>query len=170
MAAIRSEADADDLLDEIVDRYGEPPKGVINLVDVALLRALARGAGITDIRQKAGDVLFVIPNLSFEAVTRMCGDSSYKNRITLVATAKEPTLKLKLSAGVDSLAFPKSKLTVNSLAFLRIYGIIVLPHLQRKECLSWNLILKTGTTPSCRCSGSGLPGYKRIKSSSGKCC
>ena len=103
MAAIRSEADADDLLDEIVDRYGEPPKGVINLVDVALLRALARGAGITDIRQKAGDVLFVIPNLSFEAVTRMCGDSSYKNRITLVATAKEPTLRLKLVSGVDSL-------------------------------------------------------------------
>ena len=39
MAAIRSQSDADDLLDEIVDRYGDPPKGVLNLIDVALLRA-----------------------------------------------------------------------------------------------------------------------------------
>ncbi len=31
MAAIRTQADADDLLDEIVDRYGEPPKGVLEL-------------------------------------------------------------------------------------------------------------------------------------------
>ena len=103
MAAIRSEADADDLLDEIVDRYGEPPKGVLNLVDIALLRAKARQAGITDIRQKAGDVLFVIQSLHFEAVTKLCADPGYKNRISLVATAKEPTLRLKLASGTDSL-------------------------------------------------------------------
>lgn len=54
MAAIRNRADADDLLDEIVDRYGEPPKGVLNLVDVALLRAMAKQQHICDIRQKAG--------------------------------------------------------------------------------------------------------------------
>ena len=42
----------DDLLDEIVDRYGEPPKGVLNLIDIALLRAKAQEVGITDIRQK----------------------------------------------------------------------------------------------------------------------
>ena len=42
MAAIRSQEDADDLLDEIVDRYGEPPRGVLNLIDIALLRAQAR--------------------------------------------------------------------------------------------------------------------------------
>ena len=103
MAAIRSEADADDLLDEIVDRYGEPPKGVLNLVDIALLRAKARQVHITDIRQKAGDVLFVIQDLNFEAVTKMCADPGYKNRISLVSTAKEPTLRLKLASGVDSL-------------------------------------------------------------------
>jgi transcription-repair coupling factor (superfamily II helicase) len=86
-----------------VDRYGEPPKGVLNLVDIALLRAKARQAGITDIRQKAGDVLFVIQSLHFEAVTKLCADPGYKNRISLVATAKEPTLRLKLASGTDSL-------------------------------------------------------------------
>lgn len=103
MAAIRSQEDADDLLDEIVDRYGEPPKGVLNLIDIALLRAEARQAGIKDIKQKGGDVLFVLTNLNFEAVGSLCSDADYKNRVTFLANAKEPTLRLKLSSGVDSL-------------------------------------------------------------------
>ena len=103
MAAIRSEEDADDLLDEIVDRYGEPPKGVLNLIDIALLRANARKAGIKDIRQKAGDVLFTLTNLNFDAVSSLCADPDYKNRLLFVANAKEPTLRLKLASGVDSL-------------------------------------------------------------------
>ena len=103
MAAIRSQEDADDLLDEIVDRYGEPPKGVLNLIDIALLRAKAKKVGIKDIRQKSGDVLFVLTNLNFEAVSALCNDTDYKTRVVFLANAKEPTLKLKLANGVDSL-------------------------------------------------------------------
>ena len=103
MAAIRSQEDADDLLDEIIDRYGDPPKGVLNLIDIALLRAKARKAGIKDIRQKAGDVFFTMTGLNFEAVSAVCADPDYKNRLVFVATAKEPTLRLKLASGVDSL-------------------------------------------------------------------
>ena len=103
MAAIRSEEDADDLLDEIVDRYGEPPKGVLNLIDIALLRANARKVGIKDIKQKAGDVLFTLTNLNFDAVSNLCADKDYTKRVVFVANAKEPTLKLKLAPGVDSL-------------------------------------------------------------------
>ena len=110
MAAIRSQEDADDLLDEIVDRYGEPPKGVLNLIDIALLRAKARLVGIKDIRQKSGDVLFTLSNLNFEAVGALCSDPDYKQRVTFLASAKEPTLRFKLANGVDSLK--QSKLFV----------------------------------------------------------
>ena len=103
MAAVRTQEDADDLLDEIVDRYGEPPKGVLNLIDIALLRAKAREVGIKDIRQKAGDVLFTLFDLNFEAVSAICADPDYKVRVTFLPNAKEPTLRLKLSTGVDSL-------------------------------------------------------------------
>ena len=108
MAAIRSPEDAEDLLDEIVDRYGEPPKGVLNLIDIALLRAQARQVGIKDIRQKAGDVLFTMTALNFEAVSAICAEAVYKNRLTFVATAKEPTLRLKLASGSDSLKQSKA--------------------------------------------------------------
>jgi transcription-repair coupling factor (superfamily II helicase) len=103
MAAIRSQEDADDLLDEIIDRYGDPPKGVLNLIDIALMRSQARQAGIKDIRQKAGDVLFTLTSMNFEGISALCADPDYKNRVQFVASAKEPTLRLKLSSGVDSL-------------------------------------------------------------------
>ena len=103
MAAIRAQEDADDLLDEIVDRYGEPPRGVLNLIDIALLRAKAREVGIKDIRQKAGDVLFTLANLNFDAVGALCNDPDYKLRVTFLANAKEPVLRLKLAKNVDSL-------------------------------------------------------------------
>ena len=103
MAAIRSQEDADDLLDEIVDRYGEPPKGVLNLIDIALLRAQARELGIHDIRQKGSDVLFALSNLNLAAVGGLCADETYKSRVVFLPNAKEPTLRLKLAPGVDSL-------------------------------------------------------------------
>ena len=103
MAAIRSQEDADDLLDEIIDRYGDPPKGVLNLIDIALLRAEAQKLHICDIRQKAGEVLITMTEMNFDGIGRICNDKDYARRIQLVATAKQPTLRLKLSAGVDSL-------------------------------------------------------------------
>ncbi len=103
MAAIRTQEDADDLLDEIVDRYGEPPKGVLNLIDIALLRATARKLSFTDIRQKGSEVYFTLYNLNFQAATALCAEDTYKKRVNFVATAKQPTLCLKLSSGVDSL-------------------------------------------------------------------
>ena len=103
MAAIRSDEDADDLLDEIVDRYGEPPKGVLNLVAIALLRAKAKECAITDIRQKAGEIWFTLAELNFEAVGKICNDADYQKRLQFVASAKVPTLRLQLSPKLDSL-------------------------------------------------------------------
>ena len=103
MAAIRSDEDADDLLDEIVDRYGEPPRGVLNLVDIALLRAKAKECAITDIRQKAGEIWFTLAELNIDAVGRICTDADYQKRLQFVASAKVPTLRLNLVSKVDTL-------------------------------------------------------------------
>ena len=44
IARIRTEEDADDMVDELIDRYGEPPRAVNNLISVALLRSAAANA------------------------------------------------------------------------------------------------------------------------------
>ena len=104
MATIRSQTDADDLLDEIVDRYGDPPKGVLNLIDVALLRAKAAKLAVTDITQKGGDLLFTLLALDFETVSALCAAPAFAGRLFLQPRAKQPTLKLRLQKGENALS------------------------------------------------------------------
>jgi transcription-repair coupling factor (superfamily II helicase) len=103
MAAIRTDEEGDDLLDEIIDRYGEPPKSVMNLVDIALLRAKAKELGITDIRQKAEQVHFTMPEPSIEIIQALSMESVFKGRLQFSLSSQTPILMLKLRSGTDSL-------------------------------------------------------------------
>ena len=102
IAAIRSEGDADDLVDELIDRYGEPPRTVNNLISVALLRADAANADITDIDQKNGCLLLTIPKFDLKQVSLLCGGDKYKGRL-LFSAGEKPYLSLRLKKGEDAL-------------------------------------------------------------------
>jgi transcription-repair coupling factor (superfamily II helicase) len=58
VAAIDSEADVTAALEELTDRYGEPPEPVLNLLEVARLRTAARRAGLTDITAAGNHIRF----------------------------------------------------------------------------------------------------------------
>nr|WP_325213815.1 transcription-repair coupling factor [uncultured Oscillibacter sp.] len=102
IAAIRSNDDASDLLDELLDRYGEAPKPVLALLDVALLRAAAARAGVSDITQKKDVLRFQLAVFRPEAVVKVCGLNKYRQRLT-VAAGEDPALKLRLKPGADAL-------------------------------------------------------------------
>ena len=102
IAAIRSNDDASDLLDELLDRYGEAPKPVLALLDVALLRAAAAKAGVSDITQKKDVLRFQMAVFRPEAVVKVCGLNKYRQRLS-VAAGEDPALKLKLKPGADAL-------------------------------------------------------------------
>ena len=102
MAAIRTQEDADELLDEIVDRFGDPPKGVMNLIAIALLRARAAAAGITEITQKDGAVLLSLSTMDFAAISACCAEAQFKGRIFFSA-GKVPMLSVKLKKAEDPL-------------------------------------------------------------------
>ena len=103
MAHIRTEDEAEELLDEIVDRFGDPPKGVMNLVAVALLRAKASAAGISKLEQKGDTVYVTMETFDFPAVSSVCAEPAYKNRIFFAANSEKPMLSLKLKKGEDPL-------------------------------------------------------------------
>ena len=102
IAAIRSNDDASDILDELLDRYGEVPKPVLALLDVALLRAAASKAGVSDITQKKDVLRFQLAVFRPEAVVKVCGLNKYRQRLT-VAAGENPALTLKLKPGADTL-------------------------------------------------------------------
>ena len=102
IAAIRTNDDASDLMDEMIDRYGEPPKPVLALLDVALLRAAAAKAGVSDITQKKDVLRFTLAVFRPEALVQVGGLAKYKFRLALSA-GETPMLTLKLKPGADVL-------------------------------------------------------------------
>ena len=104
IAAIRTDEDAGELLDELLDRYGDVPQPVRALLDVALLRAAAAGSGISDITQRGTQLVFSFgPQPDIAAVAAVCGMASYRQRLQLSAAA-QPKLILYLKPGEDALS------------------------------------------------------------------
>ncbi len=60
IASIDSEDARDEMLDELIDRFGEPSKPVMNLLFVAMLRMEAHNAFIIDISQKGDVIIFTM--------------------------------------------------------------------------------------------------------------
>ena len=95
IAAIRSQEDASDLLDELMDRYGDPPRSVYALLDVALLRSAAAKAGISEIVQRGDKLKFTIACFSVQAIAKVCASPKYRHRLQLAA-GEVPCLTLAL--------------------------------------------------------------------------
>ena len=104
IAAIRSEAEADDLTDELIDRYGDPPRTVNNLIAVALLRADAARNGISEISQKGGSLNCYLDGFDLQRVSALCGMPKYRGRL-LFSAGERPYLALRLKKGEDALKF-----------------------------------------------------------------
>ena len=104
IAAIRSEADADDVMDELIDRYGDPPRTVNNLISVALLRADAARNGISQIDQKGANLNFYLDQFDLQRVSALCGLEKYRSRL-LFSGGERPYLALRLKKGEDALKF-----------------------------------------------------------------
>lgn len=93
IASIESEADSTDVIDELIDRYGDPPKSVIGLINVALMRNTASSLGITEITQRGENVLFFIKSPTVSQIQALM--SKFKNRL-LFNDGKKPYFAVRL--------------------------------------------------------------------------
>ena len=86
IASIATDEDSRDVLDELIDRYGDPPKSVLGLVQVALLRNQASRMGIKEIKQVGQKMQFYITTLEPKQIAALAG--KYKSRVRFVDEAK----------------------------------------------------------------------------------
>jgi transcription-repair coupling factor (superfamily II helicase) len=98
IALIRTEEEADDLTDELIDRFGDPPAPVNALIHVALLRGEATRAGICEISQKEGYLRFVLTDFDMARVSALYQRPEFKGRVKVEAGSR-PCLRLKLRSG-----------------------------------------------------------------------
>ena len=100
IAAIRSEEDWSDTMDELCDRFGEPPRSVEGLLDVALIRSRAAALGVREIDQRVGSLLFYSNRIDREQLVALT--RALPGRVLMNAGAK-PYLTVKLQKGQSPL-------------------------------------------------------------------
>ncbi len=71
IARIQTEEDGFDITDELIDRYGEPPKSVLGLIDVARLRNMASTVDITEITQNGDLIKFFISRFDMQRIANV---------------------------------------------------------------------------------------------------
>lgn len=60
IAGIETQQDYDDMLEELLDRFGEPGKAALNLLAIAKLKAIAHQGYVTEIKQTGKTVRFTL--------------------------------------------------------------------------------------------------------------
>ena len=101
IARIRTEEDGDDVTDELIDRFGDPPRGVNNLISIALLRSQAAKCGMVDISQKGAILRFTLEEFDLQAIANLGGQ--YPARLLFTPGQDKGLLTLKLKQGEDPL-------------------------------------------------------------------
>ena len=113
IALIRTEEEADDITDEMCDRFGDPPSSVNTLIQVALLRGEASAQGISDISQKGGLVRFTFAQFDFARISALYAQPDWKGRVKVEAGGK-PAVGLRLAS--------RRRILEEARAFVRDYA------------------------------------------------
>ena len=93
IARISTEADFEDVLDELCDRFGEPPRAAVNLCRVALLRGTGIRAGMKKITQ-IDDTLRFVPE-SFDPAVWQALSATMPRGTMRAVLAPEPGAVVK---------------------------------------------------------------------------
>ena len=99
IADIRDEGDMTDVIDELCDRFGEPPKAVMGLINIALVRSKASCVGITEIVGTQGTVILRAAKIDMEIVGKLTNEFNSAFRVSAVG---DPAYVVKLLNGLKT--------------------------------------------------------------------
>lgn len=92
IALIRNRQDREDVIEEMIDRFGEPPISVMNLIEIAHLRGILSGLGVHRVHYLAGTlVMKMIPAAAPDPLKLYAALEKADKRLLLSAT-KEPSV------------------------------------------------------------------------------
>lgn len=97
IAAIETEDDRFQIEDELIDRYGDIPKAVQNIIEVAALKIKAKDVGITEIAQHGTTLNLKFADGRLTPHIIMALDKAYPRQIRVLSQT-EPCVSVKLKA------------------------------------------------------------------------
>lgn len=95
IALCRNEEDIQNVIDEVIDIYGEMPKELENLIQIARIKELSKRVGVTKIMQKMQGVVYYFQADKFrmEVVDQLV--KQYRNKIKF-SSGKDPYITYKM--------------------------------------------------------------------------
>lgn len=97
IADISDDGDAADVIDELCDRFGEPPRAVMGLIEISLLRSRATAATITEITGNTTSVFLKTEKID-AAVSAKLADE-FKSAFSISASG-DPVYTIRLVNGL----------------------------------------------------------------------
>ena len=101
IADIKTDDDASDVIDELVDRFGDPPGCVEGLIRIALLRGKAARHDIYEITNQGDKIIFRINVLDMEKIS--LASAHLKGRFVVGAGGGKPYISVKMLKGENRL-------------------------------------------------------------------
>lgn len=95
IAAIETEEDEFEICDELIDRYGEPPKSVMNIIAVASLKLAAHEVGCLEVSEKMKNVTLVFKENALTPEIVFGLDRKFAARVKVLSSEK-PSLRIKM--------------------------------------------------------------------------
>ena len=99
ISLIETSKDAEDVIDEFLDRFGELPRASENLISISYVRATLARVGITRVTEKAGVLLFTIG----ECDLALCAEVLAEVEGLSMRSSPEPHLTLRPQKGERTL-------------------------------------------------------------------
>jgi len=94
IAAIKTVPDSREVIDELIDRFGEPPGACIGLIDIALYRTAAAELGFYEIIQNGSSLIFKTKKLVNDHLKKLI--DTFKSRV-LVNAGEKPYIAIRLN-------------------------------------------------------------------------
>ncbi len=110
IARVKTEEDALDMTDELIDRFGEPPESVVGLIEVARLRNIASECGISEITQAGEELTFFLSRVEPNRLAAAGAVLGKKMRVETIGKPRFTVLPDK-----DSNTLEAIKQTVNAM-------------------------------------------------------
>ncbi|MGI5959889.1 MAG: transcription-repair coupling factor [Massiliimalia sp.] len=104
IASLHSESERMDLLDELLDRFGDVPKTVQTLLDVSLLRNTLASYGFREINQRAQSLQLIPEKLNPQIANQLA--AGIRGRV-MVNASQNPYITVKLQKNGDVVATMK---------------------------------------------------------------
>lgn len=108
IARVQTDEDSFDVIDELIDRYGEPPESVRGLVDVARLRSMASRSGVSEITQAGEELVFYMSKFDMVKISAVTAAVGKRMRIETIGRTR---MVVTLSKGEGSLELMKTVIT-----------------------------------------------------------